>query len=345
LLQTHRGFKKRNSATLILRKFLQMTKKIIGIGNAIVDVLCKVDDKFLLDNNLIKGSMSLIDEVTASKLSNLKAEKITSGGSAGNTIAALSQLSVKTSFIGKVGSDEFGAKFIHEIEKTGAEFISDSNHEKPSAKSFILVTPDAQRTMCTFLGCASEITENDIREKSFETASILYLEGYLWDAPSTILALKKAIFYAKKNGVKVAFSLSDAFCVARHKKDFLNLILNDLDILFANENEVLELTSNTEFSLKTLSEFFSQNKKLIALVTRSEKGCVVFENENFFELAAEKIEKLVDTTGAGDAFAAGFLHGIVNNFDLKKSATFGNILASKIIQKFGARFEDSEIKF
>lgn len=321
-----------------------MTKKIIGIGNAIVDVLCKVDDKFLQEQNLIKGSMSLIDKVTAENLSKLKPEKITSGGSVGNTIAALGQLGVKTSFIGKVGSDEFGRRFISEIEKTGTEFLSDHAYEKLSAKSFILVTPDAQRTMCTFLGCASEITEDDINEKAFEEASVLYLEGYLWDAPSTISALQKSIALAKKNGVEVAFSLSDPFCVARHKKDFMNLVRNDLDILFANEHEILELTSKPNFSLAELNEFFAQNPNLIAVVTRSEKGCVVFENGNCFEIPAEKINQLIDTTGAGDAFAAGFLNGVVSDCDLEKSAHLGNILASKIIQKFGARFEKEEIK-
>lgn len=315
-----------------------MAKKILGIGNAIVDILCKVDEKFLSEQGLVKGSMSLIDETTAEKLSKLKSEKITSGGSAGNTIAALAQLGCDSGFIGKVGCDDFGSKFISEIEKTGAKFFSDSNHKKPSAKSFILVTPDAQRTMCTFLGCASEVTENDISEKAFEGTSILYLEGYLWDAPNTILALKKAINLAKKNGAKIAFSLSDAFCVARHKKDFLNLIENDLDILFANEQEARELSGNENFA-----EIFSKNKNLIAVITKSEKGCSVFESRNFFELPAEKIEKLVDTTGAGDAFAAGFLHGFVNGHDLKKSAKSGNILAAKIIQKFGARFEKKEL--
>jgi sugar/nucleoside kinase (ribokinase family) len=315
-----------------------MTKKIWGIGNAIVDILCKVDDKFLQEHNLVKGSMSLIDKTTAEKLSKLKPEKITSGGSVGNTIAALAQLGCAAGFIGKVGCDDFGAKFISEIEKTGAEFFSDSSHENTSAKSFILVTPDAQRTMCTFLGCASEVGENDISEKALESMSILYLEGYLWDAPNTILALKKAINLAKKNGAKIAFSLSDAFCVTRHKQDFLNLIENDLDILFANEREAHELLGNDNFA-----EFFLENKNLIAVVTHSEKGCSVFKNGNSFDLPAEKIKKLVDTTGAGDAFAAGFLHGLVNNYDLKKSAQSGNMLAAKIIQKFGARFETKEL--
>lgn len=313
-----------------------MTKKILGIGNAIVDILCKVDDSFLEKHNLIKNSMSLIDEDIAAKLSQLDAEKVTSGGSAGNAIAALAQLGCKASFIGKVGNDDFGKKFISEIEKTGTQFISNKCHHKSSAKSFILVTPDASRTMCTFLGCASEITEDDIDEKAFKDMSILYLEGYLWDAPATISALKKAIAYAKKNGVKVAFSLSDSFCVSRHKNDFLQLIQNDLDILFANEAEALEIAPN-------LPELFSKNKNLIAIVTKNDQGCEVFFEGKSFLSGAEKIEQLVDTTGAGDAFAAGFLHGLVNDFDLEKSARLGNLIASKIIQKFGARFEEKEL--
>lgn len=321
-----------------------MTKKILGIGNAIVDVLCKVDDEFLIQNNLTKGSMSLIDDETAQKLSALKPEKITSGGSAGNTIAALSQFNFPSAFIGKVANDEFGQKFISEISKSGAEFLNKNFSDKTSAKSFILVTPDAQRTMCTYLGCASEITENDISEEAFESASMLYLEGYLWDAPNTILALKKAINLAKKNSVKVVFSLSDSFCVARHKEDFLNLIKDDLDLLFANENEALELALLTEFSLKNLSEFFAQNKNLTVVVTRSEKGCAVFKDGKFFEKSAHFIEKLVDTTGAGDIFAAGFLTGFAKDLELEESAEFGNTLASRIIQKFGARFEEEELK-
>ncbi len=321
-----------------------MTKKIIGIGNAIVDILCKVDDKFLEENSLVKGSMSLIDEKTAENLSKLKAEKITSGGSAGNTIAALAQLGVTCDFIGKVGLDNFGKKFISEISKTKTNFIGTPHNKKTSAKSFVLISNDAQRTMCTFLGCAAEITENDIKEKTFKDASILYLEGYLWDASDTISALKKAINLAKKNNVKIAFTLSDSFCVARHKDDFLKLIKNDLDILFANEHEIIELTNTTKFLPENLNNFFAENKKLTAVVTRSEKGCIVFKDKKYFEIKAEKIEKLLDTTGAGDAFAAGFLYGLSLNRSLEKSAHFGNILAAKIIQKIGARFEENEIK-
>lgn len=320
-----------------------MTKKIITIGNAIVDILCKVDDQFLLDNNLIKGSMSLIDEDTAKKLSELKAEKIDSGGSAGNTISTMAQLGDKAAFIGKVGHDEFGQKFITQIEKSGVQFIGKNSYDKLSAKSFVLVTPDAQRTMCTFLGCACEIDADFIDEKQFANSTHLYLEGYLWDRKETILALKKSIEVAKKNHLKIAFSLSDAFCVSRHKEDFLSLIANDLDVLFANEIEALELTGQKEFSLQNLNNFFAKHRKLTAIVTRSDKGCVIFKDGKFLEISTESVTKVLDTTGAGDAFAAGFLHGLMNSFDLEKSAQLGNKLAGKIIQKFGARFSNGEI--
>ncbi len=325
-----------------------MTKKILGIGNAIVDILSKIDDNFLTNNSLMKGSMSLIDEASALKLSEINFEKITSGGSAGNTIAALAQLGCKTSFIGKVGDDNFGQKFIEEIEKTGTEFLNKTRHQNASARSFILVSKDAQRTMCTFLGCASAITEEDILEEDFRDVGILYLEGYLWDAPSTILALKKAISYAKKYGAKIAFTSSDSFCVSRHKKDFLQLIENDLDILFSNEDEASELVSSSqkEWSLltKDLQNLFIKNKNLTAVVTRSEKGCAIFEGEKIYEIKTTKVESLIDTTGAGDVFAAGFLYGINNDLSLEKSGEIGNHFAAKIIQKFGARFEEEEIK-
>ncbi len=321
-------------------------KKIIGIGNAIVDVVCKVDENFLAENSLIKGSMCLIDNVTAQKLSQLSAEKITSGGSVANSIAAVAQLGCKAGFIGKVGGDEFAQKFIKEIGKSGADFISQHFSINATAKSFILVTPDAERTMCTFLGCASEISENDIDEKSLQDSSVLYLEGYLWDRPETILALKKAINLAKKHGVKIAFSLSDLFCVARHKLDFIGLVQRDLDILFANEGEIQELvgvTNIAENNFAKLQEFFAINKKLLALVTRNDKGCVVFSENKITEVATKKVEKLTDTTGAGDCFAAGFLSAQLHGASLEKCAQMGNLLAAKIIQKFGARFDENEI--
>ena len=230
-----------------------MQRKIIGIGNAIVDILCEVNDEFLAQNNLIKGSMSLIDEATDHKLSELNHVRTNSGGSAGNTIATISQLGQPSSFIGKTALDDFGKKFVSEIEKSGTSYVSKKYSNDPSAKSFILVTKDAQRTMCTFLGCASQITEDDINEEEIKGHEILYLEGYLWDQDSTIKALKKAIEIAKKHNVKIAFTLSDFFCVARHKTDFLKLIENDLDILFANEQEKTadEISCANRYSLLT----------------------------------------------------------------------------------------------
>lgn len=323
-----------------------MTKKILGIGNAIVDLIIKSDDNLIAKNGLAKGSMGLIQEAQARSLSSYRAEKITSGGSVANTIAALAQLGSETSFVGKVGNDSVGKKFIEEIEKTGCKFLNKNFDSSASARSFILVSPDAERTMATFLGCAANLTENDIKEEYFADAGILYVEGYLWDAPSTILALKKAITLAKKNDVKIAFSISDAFCVLRHKQDFIDLIQNDIDILFANENEAMELVSKpgvawTELVVE-LKLFFASNKKLIPIVTRSEKGCAIFASEELIEIAAEKVSA-VDSTGAGDAFAAGLLYGIANNFSLEKSAALANKMGATIIQKFGARFSDEEI--
>jgi fructokinase len=314
-----------------------MSKKILGIGNAIIDIVCKVDDKFLDKNSLIKSSMLLIDEVMAEKLSALKPEKIISGGSLANTIAILGQLGTKTAFIGKVGDDELGTKFISEIEKTGSQFVSNKNHLEPSARSFILVTPDANRTMCTFLGCASKISEEDITEELFKDTAILYLEGYLWDRYQTIAALEKAIFYAKKNGVKIVFSLPDHFCVSRHKKDFLRLVQYDIDLLFCNESEALELSKN-------FTELFDYNKKLTAVITKSEKGCEIFQHQKHLTVAAQKVLQLIDTSGAGDAFAAGFLYGLISGFTSEKAAEFGHMIAAKIIQKFGPRFEAEEIQ-
>ena len=317
-----------------------MTQKIIGIGNAIVDILCKVDDEFLAQNNFKKGSMSLIDEEMADKLSKLKHEKITSGGSTANTIATLSEMGIETSFIGKVGDDEFGEKFISEIEKTGTKFIGKKAEGKATAKSFILVTPDAQRTMCTFLGCASQIEESDVQESDFEDAGIFYIEGYLWDGGQTTDILKKTIAKAKKKNTEIAFTLSDGFCVDMHKKDFKHLIINDLDIVFANEDEALKLASWPTFSAKEIKKIFSQNGHLIAAVTRSEKGCVLLNGKNNISIKTDKVNNLLDTTGAGDAFAAGFLCGLINHYDLEKSAHLGNSLAGQIIQQFGARFEN-----
>lgn len=321
-------------------------KKITAIGNAIVDIVCEIEDKFLEDNLLAKGSMSLIDEAKAVDLANLKAVKIDSGGSAGNTIAAIAQLGCKASFIGKVANDDFGHQFVNQIEKAGVNFTVNNRANSSSAQSFILVSKDGQRTMCTFLGCASQIFEEDIHENDIKDSEIIYLEGYLWDQESTIKALKKAIELAKKNKVKIAFTLSDSFCVSRHKEDFLKLISNDLDILFANEDEIKELlgVKNIETNnFQELRDFFAKNPNLIAAVTRSEKGCVIFDKTQIDQVKPEKTVTPIDTTGAGDCFAAGFLFGLVDGYENKKAAWLGNSLAAKIIQKFGARFCDGEI--
>lgn len=315
-----------------------MTKKIIAIGNAIVDIVCSVEDSYLENKALAKGSMSLIDENIAEKLAKLKVEKITSGGSASNTVAALAQFGKSAAFIGRVGSDEFGERFISEVEKDGASFIGAVSRGEVSAKSFILVTPDAQRTMCTFLGCASRISQDLVNEKDFKNLEILYLEGYLWDSGENSEVLRRAVDIAKNNGAKIAFSLSDSFCVSRHKKDFLELVENKIDIVFANENEAVELVDGKNFADEKMLNFFNKSPEKIFIVTRSEKGCAVFHQGKITEIAAEKVAKIIDSTGAGDAFAAGFLNKFLENESLENCGKFGNELAGKIIQQFGARF-------
>ena len=322
-----------------------MTDKIIGVGNAIVDFLAKAEDNFLTKFEVEKGSMQLIDEDFVENLSHLSIEKFSSGGSVGNTIATLAQLGNDVDFIGVVGDDETGKKFIDDIKKSGANFNGKILSNQKTASSFILVTQDAQRTMLTHLGCASRIEESHFHENDFKNAKILYIEGYLWDAPQTILALKKSIDLAKKNNVKIAFSLSDSFCVERHHQGFLDLIKNDVDILFSNEAEALKLTQLESFNQDKIQQFFTKlNPNIIVALTRSEKGCIIIKKDKILEISTKKIEKIVDTTGAGDNFASGFLYYFVRNFDLNKCGEYGNLLAGKIIQKFGARFDSSEIK-
>ncbi len=318
--------------------------KIVAIGNAIVDILSQIDDEILNKKNLSKGSMSLIEADVAGDLLQIKSTKIDCGGSAANTIAAISQLGVDSGFIGKVCNDKLGLEFIRKIRKTNTKFLSNNYHDNPTARSFILVSPDAQRTMCTYLGCASNIDDDDIEEKYFIDTKILYLEGYLWDKAETICALKKAIRFAKKHYVQIAFSASDSFCVERHKADFLKLIANDLEILFANEDEFLSLSDNKQYSDEAALKFFNQYPNLTAIITRSEKGCVIIKDGKLISEPAKPAPNLLDSTGAGDAFAAGFLFKLLNNETIESAAQFGNLLAAKIIQKFGARFEDDEIK-
>ena len=321
-----------------------MKKNIIGIGNAIVDIVCKVDDNFLKNHNLVKGSMSLIDKGFVEKLNKLQYEKISSGGSACNTVATLSELGCNTYFLGTISNDEIGKKFNRDLELSNTQFIGKIEHNEDSAVSYILVTPDGQRTMCTFLGCACIINEDSIFASNFHNAEILYIEGYLWDNPNTINSIKKAIKIAKKNNTKIIFSLSDIFCVQRHKKYFIDLIKNDLNIIFCNENEFLNLIDKTELISNDLKEFSNTiNKDLTIVITRSEKGCIVYNNGNIIEITTKKISSILDTTGAGDIFASGFIYGLINHLDINKCCKYGNFLAGQIIQKFGARFDKNEI--
>ncbi len=306
--------------------------KILGIGNAIVDVLCKVEDDFLTDNSLTKSSMKLVDEVEFKKLlSNLKIEETVSGGSVANSIVGLSQLGNDVGFIGKVNDDDLGSKYEEGLKKENVKyFYSKKKENLPTGTCLILITPDSERTMCTFLGTAAKINENDVDVKTVKKSEITFLEGYLWDEGEPKSAFDKAI----ENSNKVAMTLSDLFCVERHKSSFLNLVKNKLDITFANEKEIISLINATNFN-EVIS--FSKNLKKLIIITRSEKGAVAINGNEVFECEAKSNLNIVDLTGAGDLFAAGFLHGHVNNLSVNNSLEKGTKMASKIIQQIGAR--------
>ena len=307
--------------------------KILGIGNAIVDVICKVNEKFISENNLTKGTMKLIFDESEFKnlLSNLKIEKTVSGGSVANSIVGISQLGDDVGFIGKVSDDELGNKYEEGLKKESVEyFYSKKKEDLPTGTCLILVTPDSERTMCTFLGTAGKINENDISSDAIKKSEIIFLEGYLWDEGDPKKAFDKAI----NNANKVAMSLSDQFCVDRHKPHFLDLVRNKLDITFANEQEIISLIDAKNF--EDVISFSKELKKLIVL-TRGEKGAVAINGEEVVECGIKKDLKIVDLTGAGDLFAAGFLHGHVNNLSIKASLEKGTEMSSKIIQQIGAR--------
>ena len=305
---------------------------ILGIGNAIVDVICRVDDKFLIKNNLAKSNMKLIDEEEFKKLlNNLKIEETVSGGSVANSIVGLSQLGSKVGFIGKVNDDDLGQKYEEGLKKENVKYFYTKKKETlPTGTCLILITPDSERTMCTFLGTAGKINKTDINIQAVKNSKITFLEGYLWDEGEPKEAFNEAINYSNK----IAMSLSDKFCVDRHKKDFLELVQNKLDITFANEQEILEL-----IDAKSFNEVISFGKKLnkTLVITRSEKGSVVIDHGNVVECESKKNLKIVDLTGAGDLFAAGFLYGYINQLPLKDSLNKGTEMASKIIQTIGAR--------
>ena len=306
--------------------------KILGIGNAIVDVFCKVEDNFLTDNSLTKSSMKLVDEVEFKKLlSNLKIEETVSGGSVANSIVGLSQLGNDVGFIGKVNDDDLGSKYEEGLKKENVKyFYSKKKENLPTGTCLILITPDSERTMCTFLGTAAKINENDVDVKTVKKSEITFLEGYLWDEGEPKSAFDKAI----ENSNKVAMTLSDLFCVERHKSSFLNLVKNKLDITFANEKEIISLINATNFD-EVIS--FSKNSKKLIIITRSEKGAIAINDNEVSECKAKSNLNIVDLTGAGDLFAAGFLHGHVNNLSVNNSLEKGTEMASKIIQQIGAR--------
>ena len=306
--------------------------KIIGIGNAIVDVLCKVSDEFLIKHSLTKSTMKLIDEVEFTKLlSSLKVEETISGGSVANSIVGISQLGNEVGFIGKINNDELGQKYEDGLKKENVNYLYKKKDENlPTGTCLILITPDSERTMCTFLGTAGKINENDVDENIIKKSNITFLEGYLWDEGEPKKAFDKAIQLSKN----IAMSLSDLFCVERHKESFLNLVKNDLDIIFANEQEIKSLISKNSF--EDVISFCKQIKKNV-VITRGEKGAIAIKNEKVFECEAKKGLNIIDLTGAGDLFAAGYLHGVINNFSVEKSLEKGTDLSTKIIQKIGAR--------
>ena len=306
--------------------------KILGIGNAIVDVLCKVSDDFLIRNNLTKSTMKLIDESEFKKLlSSLKIEETISGGSVANSIVGLSQLGNKVGFIGKVSDDDLGNKYEDGLKKEHVQYLYNKINEPIDTGScLILITPDSERTMCTFLGTAGKINDHDVNEKDIKNSDIIFLEGYLWDEGEPKKAFDKAI----KNSKKTAMSLSDLFCVERHKSNFLNLVKNKLDIIFANEQEITSLINAKSF--EEVITFSKQIKKNV-IITRGDKGAISILNNELVKCDAQKNLDIKDLTGAGDLFAAGYLHGIINNLSIKDSLVKGTELSSKIIQKIGAR--------
>ena len=307
--------------------------KILGIGNAIVDVICKVDDNFIIKNNLTKSTMKLFFDENEFKnlLTDLKIEKTISGGSVANSIVGLSQLGDKAGFIGKISDDEFGAKYEEGLKKESVEyFYTKKREELPTGTCLILITPDSERTMCTFLGTAGKINEDDVSSNAIKNSEIIFLEGYLWDEGEPKKAFNKAI----NNANKAAMSLSDLFCVDRHKPHFLNLVKNNLDIIFANEQEITSLIEAKDFN--EVINFSKQLKKLI-VVTRGEKGAVAIQGEEVIETGIKQNLKILDLTGAGDLFAAGFLHGYVNKFSINESLEKGTEMSSKVIQQIGAR--------
>ena len=313
-----------------------MNNKILGIGNALVDILVKVEDDFLVKKNLIKGTMKLINKFEFEDLkNNIKISKTVAGGSVANTMSGIAYLEGNPSFIGKINSDYFGEIYIKSLEDINVKFsYIKKNEDLSTGASIIFITPDSERTMCTYLGISSNLSSNDIVENNIIGHELVFLEGYLWDKGTSEKMFKHVINIAKKNRIKIAMSLSDIFCVNRHKEDFFNLLKNELDILIGNENEINELTNK-----KKLLDSINQLKKLnkLIIITRNDKGSLAIKNGEIISCDSVKVDKIVDLTGAGDLFAAGFLKEYLDKSEIKKCLNTGSILASRVIKKIGAR--------
>ena len=307
--------------------------KVLGIGNAIVDVICKVEEKFIEQNNLTKGTMKLFfdDKEFQNLFSNLKIEKTISGGSVANSIVGLSQLGNQVGFIGKISDDDLGVKYEEGLKSEKVEYFYKKKNEKiPTGTCLILVTPDSERTMCTFLGIAGKINENDINQEAIKKSDLVFLEGYLWDEGEPKKAFEKAII----NSNNVAMSLSDQFCVERHKSHFLDLVKNKLNITFANEKEIVSL-----INAKTFDEVIDFGKKIgkLLVITRGEKGAISIFGDEIYENKATPNLKIKDLTGAGDLFAAGYLHGYINKLSPLECLDQGRNMSAQVIQQIGAR--------
>ena len=313
-----------------------MSKKILGIGNAIVDVFVKVNDDFLLKNGLTKGSMKLLEREEFESLKRtIKIEKIKAGGSVANTMAGIAYLGGHPSFIGKINSDEFGKIYKKSLDKINVNFLySEKEDNLSTGASIIFITPDSERTMCTYLGISSQLAKEDINENHIRNFEIIFLEGYLWDKGKSEEMFKYVIQLAKKNNIKIAMSLSDIFCVTRHREDFFKLLKNDLNILIGNENEINELMQKSNL-LNSMNDLKNIDKLII--ITRSENGSVAILNNEITNCESTKVEKILDLTGAGDLFAAGFLKEYLDKSNIKKCLQTGSKLAAKVIQKIGAR--------